>query len=116
METDKLSITIDASASGTLTRILHPEGDTVPVTEPIAAIGEASDEAPAPNQSPAAPSAAFAAQEKATPPSGTGTHPAPPAAPVAAAPAAAAPAAKAPSSAVTPAAASVTAATPMAAV
>ncbi len=111
METDKLSITIDASASGTLTRILHPEGDTVPVTEPIAAIGEASDEAPAPNQSPAAPSAAFAAQEKATPPSGTGTHPAPPAAPVAAAPAA-----KAPSSAVTPAAASVAAATSMAAV
>ena len=111
METDKLSITIDASASGTLTRILHPEGDTVPVTEPIAVIGEAGGEATAPNQSPAAPSAAFATQEKSLASSGTGAHPAPPAAP-----AAAAPAAKAPSSAVTPAAASMAAAMPMAAV
>jgi len=40
METDKLAITIDASDSGTLIRILHPAGDTVPVAEPIAEIGK----------------------------------------------------------------------------
>lgn len=32
METDKLTITMDAEASGTLLKILHPEGDVVPIT------------------------------------------------------------------------------------
>lgn len=39
METDKLSIVIDAAVSGTLLKILHPDGDVVPVAEPIAVIG-----------------------------------------------------------------------------
>ncbi|HBP38853.1 MAG TPA: hypothetical protein DD640_08975 [Clostridiales bacterium] len=40
METDKLNIEIDAPASGTLLKILKQEGDTVPITEMIAIIGE----------------------------------------------------------------------------
>ena len=39
IETDKLSITIDAPASGTLLKILRHEGETVPITETIAVIG-----------------------------------------------------------------------------
>ena len=42
METDKLTITMDAEASGTLLKIIHPEGDVVPITQPIGA--EASHE------------------------------------------------------------------------
>jgi len=44
METDKLTITIDSPASGLLRKILHPEGDTVPVTEAIAIISDAGEE------------------------------------------------------------------------
>jgi len=40
METDKLSITIDSPAEGTLLRILRPAGDTVPIAETIAYIGQ----------------------------------------------------------------------------
>jgi len=40
METDKLTITIDAPASGVLTKILRGEGETIPITETIAIIGE----------------------------------------------------------------------------
>ena len=40
METDKLTIEIDAPASGTVLKILSIEGDTVPITEVIAVIGE----------------------------------------------------------------------------
>ena len=39
METDKLSITIDASSSGTLLKILCQEEETAAVAEPIAVIG-----------------------------------------------------------------------------
>lgn len=39
METDKLTITIDAPASGSLLKIVHSEGDVVPITELIAVIG-----------------------------------------------------------------------------
>lgn len=39
METDKLTITIDAPVSGTLLKIVHGEGDVVPITELIAIIG-----------------------------------------------------------------------------
>ena len=35
METDKLTITMDAEVSGTLLKIIHPEGDVVPITEAI---------------------------------------------------------------------------------
>ena len=39
METDKLTITMDAEVSGTLLKIIHPEGDVVPITQPIAIVG-----------------------------------------------------------------------------
>lgn len=44
METDKLTIEIMAPASGTLLKILRPEGDTVPITEAIAIIGEPGED------------------------------------------------------------------------
>ncbi len=40
METDKLTITMDSTATGTVLKILHPEGDTVPITQPIAIVGQ----------------------------------------------------------------------------
>ncbi len=40
METDKLTITIDAAVSGTLLKIVAAEGDTVPITELIAVVGQ----------------------------------------------------------------------------
>lgn len=40
METDKLTITMDAPESGTLLKIVHGEGTEVPITELIAVIGE----------------------------------------------------------------------------
>lgn len=43
METDKLTITIDAPASGTLLKIVRGEGETVPITETIAIIGESGE-------------------------------------------------------------------------
>ena len=43
IETDKVTLTIDAVASGTLLKILHGKGDTVPVTTPIAIIGHEED-------------------------------------------------------------------------
>jgi len=39
METDKLTIEIAAPVSGTLLKIIRPEGDVVPITELIAVIG-----------------------------------------------------------------------------
>ena len=44
METDKLTITMDAPASGTLLKIVHGEGDVVPITEMIAVIGEEGED------------------------------------------------------------------------
>ena len=44
METDKLSITIDASASGTLLKILREEGEDVPVADTIAIVGEPGED------------------------------------------------------------------------
>ncbi len=44
METDKLSITIDAPASGTLLKILCQEGESAEVASPIAVIGEAGED------------------------------------------------------------------------
>jgi pyruvate dehydrogenase E2 component (dihydrolipoamide acetyltransferase) len=40
METDKLAITIDAAAEGTLLKILRPAGETVPIAEAIAYVGQ----------------------------------------------------------------------------
>lgn len=44
METDKLTITIDSSFSGTLLKIIRDEGEEVPITEPIALIGKPGDD------------------------------------------------------------------------
>jgi len=44
METDKLTITIDAPDSGTLLKIVRGEGETVPITEVIAIIGEPGED------------------------------------------------------------------------
>lgn len=44
IETDKLTITIDAAASGTLLAILKGEGETVPITETIGIIGEPGED------------------------------------------------------------------------
>ena len=56
METDKLSITIDSQAEGTLLKILRPAGDTVLIAETIAYVGQPGEsiegEEPAPSPSP----------------------------------------------------------------
>lgn len=74
METDKLTITMDSTATGTLLKILHGENDVVPITEPIAYVGKPSTDisalstgtaAPAPAQE--APAASAAAPVTATP-------------------------------------------------
>lgn len=44
METDKLTITIDSPATGILLKIIRGEGETVPVTENIAIIGESGED------------------------------------------------------------------------
>lgn len=44
METDKLTITMDSTATGTLLKIIHPVGDVVPITKPIAIIGEPDED------------------------------------------------------------------------
>lgn len=44
METDKLTIEIDSPASGTLLKIIGQAGDTVPITETIAIIGEPGED------------------------------------------------------------------------
>lgn len=73
METDKLTITMDAEVSGTLLKIIQPEGSVVPITEPIAVVGTPGEDisalvggaapaaAPAAAETPAAPVAAPAA-------------------------------------------------------
>lgn len=57
METDKLSITIDSSATGTVLKLLYEEGDMVPVTETIAYVGPAGTDLEAALAAPAAPAA-----------------------------------------------------------
>lgn len=44
METDKLSITMDSNYTGILLKILKDEGETVPITETIAIIGETGED------------------------------------------------------------------------
>ena len=44
METDKLTITMDAAEGGSLLKILHEAGDVVPITEPIAVVGEPGED------------------------------------------------------------------------
>lgn len=61
METDKLVITIDATCSGKLLKILYPEGSTVPITTVIAYVGEEGDAVPESAPAPSAPEPAAAA-------------------------------------------------------
>lgn len=65
METDKLTITMDAEASGTLLKIIHPEGDVVPITQPIAVLGEPGEDISALLGGGAAPAQAAAPAEAA---------------------------------------------------
>jgi pyruvate dehydrogenase E2 component (dihydrolipoamide acetyltransferase) len=74
IETDKANMVYESDSGGTLTEILAQEGDTLPVGDPIARVGEASEvvtgnggapkappaaaEAPAPEPRPAAPTVA----------------------------------------------------------
>jgi pyruvate dehydrogenase E2 component (dihydrolipoamide acetyltransferase) len=44
VETDKASFEVPAGVAGTLLKILHPDGDDVPVLEPIAVIGEKGED------------------------------------------------------------------------
>lgn len=44
METDKLTITIDSPETGRLLKIVKEEGETVPITETIAVIGEEGED------------------------------------------------------------------------
>lgn len=44
METDKLTITMDSTATGTVLKILHGAGDVVPITMPIAIVGEPGED------------------------------------------------------------------------
>src|SRR3954471_21590932 len=68
IETDKANMTYDSDTDGVLLAVLAQEGDTLPVGEPIAQIGErgeapaASEAAPAPE-----PEAAPAPEAEATP-------------------------------------------------
>ena len=75
METDKLTITMDSTATGTVLKILHPEGDTVPITQPIAIVGQPGEdisgllaESGAPAQEAAAPAPAAEAPAPAAAP------------------------------------------------
>lgn len=62
METDKLTITIDSTATGTLLKIIHGENDVVPITETIAIVGEPGEKIDLPAaEAPAAPTAPAAA-------------------------------------------------------
>jgi pyruvate/2-oxoglutarate dehydrogenase complex dihydrolipoamide acyltransferase (E2) component len=44
IETDKLTITMDALCSGTLLKIVHGEGDVVPITGLIAVVGTSGED------------------------------------------------------------------------
>ncbi len=66
METDKLTIDIDSTATGTLLKILHPAGDVVPITETIAWVGEPGEAIPEEETAPA-PAAAQQPQEEEAP-------------------------------------------------
>jgi pyruvate dehydrogenase E2 component (dihydrolipoamide acetyltransferase) len=77
IETDKATVEIEAFESGTLLRILAETGETIPVGEPIATLGEAGEEVPEPSPKQAPAPAATPARAPAPPPAAA------PAAPVA---------------------------------
>jgi dihydrolipoamide dehydrogenase len=95
METDKLTIQIDAPASGTLLKIVRPAGEMVPITETIAVIGEPGEDIAAllpQTAAPAQPAAAHPAPAQPAEIPTAAAAPARPAAAPAAAPAQAGPA------------------------
>src|SRR3984893_4110526 len=51
IETDKATVEIEAFESGTLLRILAEPGDTIPVGQPIATVGEQGESLPEPTTS-----------------------------------------------------------------
>ena len=65
METDKLTITIDSTATGTVLKIVRGEGEVVPITETIAIVGEAGTDVSAFTASSAAPVVAAVEAPKA---------------------------------------------------
>ena len=68
IETDKVNLEIESFDSGVMRKHLVQEGQTVPVGEPIAIIGEADEEIEVPAEQPTAPSAnqAVVTAEQAT--------------------------------------------------
>src|SRR3979411_516631 len=63
IETDKATVEIEAFDSGTLLRVLAEPGETIPVGQPIATLGEAGEAVPEPaprkaHSQPPAPAAA----------------------------------------------------------
>src|SRR5512143_2312427 len=68
IETDKATVEVESHAAGTVLRLLVNQGDVVPVSTPIAIIGQAGENA----ELPAAPK-----QEGAAPAAGSEQHPAP---------------------------------------
>lgn len=80
VETDKATMDVPAGVAGTVLKILRPEGDDVPVLQPIAAIGEpgeawvaddAGGDAGALVATPMAPAAAIATPAPTAAPAGT---------------------------------------------
>ncbi len=82
METDKLVITIDANVSGTLLKIVAPEGTTVPITETIAIVGQTGEDFSALLGGAPAPAAPVSAAPAALAPAAPVTAVPAPAAPV----------------------------------
>src|SRR5687768_9766787 len=76
ISTDKVDAEIPSPASGVVLEVLHKEGETVPVGQTVARVGEAGEQ----------PAAGAAPQQAAAP--SDGTAPQPPAAQPAASPAA----------------------------
>ena len=85
IETDKVSLEIEATESGVLTKTYVPEGAVVPIGEPIAAIGEESIAPAAAQPEPAAAPEAAPAELVAASGANGRAEPAPAPAPVAAA-------------------------------
>ena len=67
-ETDKANMVFEADAAGTLTEIVAQEGDTLPIGEVIARVGEAGESAADDRGAKTAPEAAPASQPEAAPP------------------------------------------------
>src|SRR6059058_3589203 len=55
ISTDKVDAEIPSPGAGTLLEVLHKEGETVPVNQVVARIGEAGESAGAPAAAPVAP-------------------------------------------------------------